>query len=387
MNILVVGGGYVGLSQAAILSNKNYVDILDIDENRVKSLNTGIAYLEEVDLVKAIRNNKSKISAFTELKEDKRIYDFVFICTPTNFNDETKCFDTSIIEQNLHDLSQLSANSVLVIKSTVPVGFTEKMQRKFPKQSILFSPEFLREGTAYYDNLFPSRLVIGGKKKTAILLEKLIKDSIEYKDFETVFSSTAEAESIKLFSNTYLAMRVSFFNELDSFCLEKGLDSFKVIKGLSLDKRIGRGYNNPSFGYGGYCLPKDTKQLESNYKNIPQSLISSIIESNALRKKFISKQLLKQKYDIYGVYRLAMKKGSDNFRESSVIDLIKELLRNRKRVLVYEPNIEKKFLDGIEVVSLKMLLKNSQIIITNRRDEEIKKFSNKVFTRDIFNES
>lgn len=387
MNILVVGGGYVGLSQAAILSNKNYVDILDIDENRVKSLNIGKAYLEEVDLVKAIRNNKSKISAFTELSEDKRIYDFVFICTPTNFNDKTKSFDTSIIEQNLHDLSQLSVNSVIVIKSTVPVGFTEKMQRKFPKQRILFSPEFLREGTAYYDNLIPSRLVIGGKKKTAILLEKLIKDSIEHEDFETVFSSTAEAESIKLFSNTYLAMRVSYFNELDSFCLEKGLDSLKVIKGLSLDKRIGRGYNNPSFGYGGYCLPKDTKQLESNYKNIPQSLISSIIESNALRKKFISKQLLKQKYDIYGVYRLAMKKGSDNFRESSVIDLIKELLRNRKRVLVYEPNIEKEFLDGIEVVSLKMLLKKSQIIITNRRDKELEKFSNKVFTRDIFNES
>ena len=388
MNITILGAGYVGLSNAILLAKNNQVTLVDINKEKISLLRKKKSPIRD-SLIQRYLSKKNLSLAFdTQISNNLSKSKAVLIATPTNFDPKTKSFDTVSIEDILKRLKKNKFSKLVVIRSTVPVGFTEKMQKKYPNIDIAFFPEFLREGDALRDSLYPSRIICGSKTNKARFFLNLLKDSAIKKNIQTQITSSSEAEAIKLFSNMYLAMRIAFFNELDSFSLSKNLHSKEIIDGLSSDPRIGNYYNNPSFGYGGYCLPKDTQQLRQNFKDIPQKLIQATIQSNHLRKKFIVNEILKRKAKIIGIYRLSMKTGSDNWRESAIIDIIKSLKRKKNQLIIYEPLLSKKTFMGISIEKdLEKFKNKSKLIVANRFDIALGNNDEILFTRDIFNEN
>ena len=384
--IVVVGLGYVGLGNCMLLSQNNEVTAIDIDVNKVNKINNGEPTVEDEDIKNFLKKKSLNIKATLPPEGLYKNFDYAIIATPTNFDEITQGFNTLSVEMTIQKAIAENPNITLIIRSTIPIGFTDQMINKFQTKNIFFVPEFLREGKALYDNLHPARLLIGGSSDKFDLIKSLFTKGAEKKDIDVLLMSPSEAESSKLFSNTYLAMRVAFFNELDSFAMAKRLNTKNIINALSLDPRIGSYYNNPSFGYGGYCLPKDTKQLLVDYKNIPQKLINAIIYSNEERKKFIVGEIIKLKPKVVGIYRLIMKEGSDNFRESSVQDIIKLLSLKGLKVIIYEPIINDYSFCGTEVVNnFEKFSKEAEIILANRLNNELSPLKKKVFTRDIFN--
>lgn len=384
-NITIIGSGYVGMSLAVLLSQKNDVIVLDIDLKRVNKINKAKSTIEDNLIDRYLKKFQKNIRATTNKKSALVNADFILVATPTNFDEDSNYFDTSSVDAVIEDTIQINKSGLIVIKSTVPVGYTKKVREKYNTDRIVFSPEFLREGNALYDNLYPSRLIIGSKSEQAVIFSEMLKNVAKNKDFEVLHTGSSEAEAIKLFSNTYLAMRISFFNELDSFALAKNFNTEEIIDGVCLDPRVGQGYNNPSFGYGGYCLPKDTKQLNASYESTPQKLIKATIDSNELRKRFIAQTIMKNDVETVGVYRLAMKKNSDNFRESSIIDVMNLLKRKKLNIVIFEPNLNQNTYMNIQVIkSLKKFKNMSDIIICNRSSGELNDVSSKVYTRDIF---
>ena len=385
--ISVIGMGYVGISNAILLSQKYQVSIFDKDNNKLNLIKNKISPIDDHDIQDFLRNRDLKLSCAEDLKQSVDESEFVIMALPTNFDESINAFDTSIIENVICDTLNYNPGATIIIKSTIPTGLVDKLRVQFNSQSIIFSPEFLREGRALHDNLFPSRVIIGDKNKKAKLFGEIVLSCIEDKDTPFIYTDPKEAESIKLFANTYLALRVSFFNEIDTFAESLNLDSNNIIKGISLDERIGDYYNNPSFGYGGYCLPKDTKQLLNLYENIPQTIISATVNSNKVRKKFILDSILDKKPKIVGIYRLIMKSGSDNFRSSAIWDIIKMLKSEGIEVLIYEPSIEEKDkIDGLEVIdALQRFKETCDLIIANRNADDLYDVQNKIYTRDIYN--
>lgn len=388
MNITILGAGYVGLSNAILLAKNNQVTLVDIDKEKISLLKKKKSPIRDSLIQRYLSKKNLSLTFDTQISNNLSKSKAVLIATPTNFDPKTKSFDTVSIEDILKKLKRNKFSKLVVIRSTVPVGFTEKMQKKYPNIDIAFFPEFLREGDALRDSLYPSRIICGSKTNKARFFLNLLKDSAIKKNIQTQITSSSEAEAIKLFSNMYLAMRIAFFNELDSFSLSKNLHSKEIIDGLSSDPRIGNYYNNPSFGYGGYCLPKDTQQLRQNFKDIPQKLIQATIQSNHLRKKFIVNEILKRKAKIIGIYRLSMKTGSDNWRESAIIDVIKSLKREQNQLIIYEPLLSKKTFMGISIEKdLEKFKNKSKLIVANRFDGALGDNDEILFTRDIFNEN
>jgi len=384
MNICVVGAGYVGFSLSVLLSEKNDVIIYDIDKEKINMINNNISPIEDKDIDCYLKKKKLNLKATCDFRVAFKNLKYIIICTPTNFENKTNSFDTTSIEDVIIKIKKINKDAVIIIKSTVPIGYTNAIKNKY-NMKIIFSPEFLREGKALYDNLYPSRIIIGSSKKDGKEFAEILMSSSKKQNVNILYMNSNEAESVKLFSNAYLAMRVAFFNELDTFALNKGYNSKDIINGVSLDPRIGDCYNNPSFGYGGYCLSKDIKQLHSNYRNIPEDLIGAIINSNNTRKKYIAKYIKNKKLSIVGIYRLTMKSNSDNFRESSIIDIIKELKKSKINIVIYEPKLnDSTYLDCNVINDLSEFIEMSSIIIANRVDEKIIG-NEKVFTRDIFN--
>lgn len=380
MKIAVAGVGYVGLSLSVLLGQKNEVYAYDINEEKVDLINNGISPIKDEYIKKYL--SESNLKATSNYKEAFEDAKFIIISTPTNYDELSGVFDTSSVE---NVIEKINCDATIIIKSTVPIGYTEMMRKKYGKD-IIFSPEFLREGYALYDNLYPSRIIVGNESKYSEDFSSILKECCLKPDVEIKYMSSTEAEAVKLFSNTYLAMRVAFFNELDTYSEINGLNTKNIIDGVCLDPRIGNYYNNPSFGYGGYCLPKDSKQLLANYDSIPQSLISGIVESNVKRKKYISSKLLEGNPNVIGIYRLLMKKGSDNFRSSAIYDIIGELKRMGKKVIIYEPSLFCDRYDGCSVVNdLALFDSLSDIVAVNRVDEDVKKLTKTIYTRDIFN--
>ena len=384
-NILIIGAGYVGLSYACLLSNQNNIYIDEKDKFRREKLKEHESYLEDEDIRLSLISNKSNIALYDSQKNDLSKFDLIILCLPTNYDEESNFFDLDAFNLKLAELSKLNFKNLVVIKSTVPVGYTEKVSKKYKNLRIIFSPEFLREGSSLKDASQPSRTIAGGNQNDCSEYISVINKSISNEAKSYTVKST-EAEAVKLFSNTYLAMRISFFNELDSFAIENSLDAKSIIDGVCSDTRIGEHYNNPSFGYGGYCLPKDTKQLLANYKDIPQDLISSIVNSNTTRKKLIANQIFsKCKDGVVGIYRLLMKKNSDNFRDSSVVGVIENLKSQNLKILIFEPLLDKSEFNGIPVEKdFNTFTKKIDLIIANRLDESIMNFKNIIFTRDIY---
>jgi UDPglucose 6-dehydrogenase len=384
-NITIVGAGYVGMSLSILLARQNEITILDIDEDRVNKINQNIPTIQD-DSIEEYRNKYNiKVKATLQKEEAYSKADFIIICTPTDYDLSTHSFDVTSVESAITDALRFNDKANIVIKSTVPVGFTQESQQKHRTNKIFFSPEFLREGMALQDNLFPSRIIIGSHQDDAIKFSNILKKAAEKKDIPVLFMDSNEAESVKLFSNTFLAMRVAFFNELDSFSMIRDMDTKSIIQGVCLDGRIGDFYNNPSFGYGGYCLPKDTQQLLSNYNQVPQNLIQAIVDANSTRKDFIADQLLKKNPKVVGIFKLAMKVGSDNFRFSSIQGVMKRVKSKGVEVIVYEPNLqESKFFGSKVIKSLEEFKKLSDIIVSNRLQEDLIDVKKKVFTRDIF---
>jgi len=385
LKISIIGGGYVGMSQAALLSKKYHVSILDINRIVVDKINNHVCPFDDQDLENYLKNENLSISA-TDLAEDALgDAEIVIIATPTDFDFSANEFDTSVVESSILNAIRYSPDSLIVIKSTVPVGFTSRIQNQYPQSNIIFCPEFLREGQALHDNLYPSRIIIGGSEARGKIFASILEDCSNIKNVPILFMDSQSAEAVKLFSNTYLAMRVGFFNELDSFAQSMNLDSKDIIKGVSLDQRIGNFYNNPSFGYGGYCLPKDTQQLLSNFKNIPQALIQATVSANQSRKLFIASEIISLKPKVVGVYKLSMKTGSDNYRSSAIIDIISELKRKKIKVIIFDPSIrEDNFKKCSIIKDLNAFIEKSCIVIANRSDKYIEVAADKLFTRDIF---
>ena len=384
--ITIVGAGYVGMSLSLLLATNNDVTILEKDKKKIDLIKQNKSPIKDSNIEEFWRQNKLKIKITESKKIAFKNSEYVVICTPTDYDEESKSFDTSSVTSVVSDIVKYNVSCPIIIKSTVPVGYTADLRKKLKQKNIFFSPEFLREGKALNDNLCPSRIIVGPKDKKAIKFARILVDASEKKDVPTLFMSSTEAEAVKLFSNSYLAMRVSFFNELDSYCMSKNLNSKSIIDGVCLDPRIGNFYNNPSFGYGGYCLPKDSKQLLANYKEIPQSMIEAVVTSNVKRKDFIVDEIIKLKPKTVGIFLLSMKKDSDNFRFSSILDILKKLKDRDIEVLIYEPSLKKNFFLNTNVIKNINYFKSScDLIIANRNSQKLKDVKTKVFTRDLFN--
>ena len=382
--ITVVGTGYVGMSMVALLGQHNEVIALDIDNERVELINQGKSTVKDPDIQKFLDERELSVNATMNKQEAYEEAEFIIIATPTDYDPETNYFDTSTVETVIDEAMALNKTAAIIIKSTVPVGFTGSMKDKHGTARIIFSPEFLREGQALKDNLYPSRIIIGSDHIHAQTFAHLLQQAAEKPDIETLFMQSTEAEAVKLFANTYLAMRVCFFNELDSYSMAEGLDTLSIINGVSLDPRIGDHYNNPSFGYGGYCLPKDTKQLLANYDRVPQNLIQAIVNSNTTRKDFIAEQIFAMQPQTVGIYRLAMKAGSDNFRSSAIQGVMKRIKAKGIEVIVYEPLLNQELFFNSEVTrELDGFKSRCDVIIANRMVDELDDVSDKVFTRDL----
>ena len=385
MKIAVAGTGYVGLSLATLLSVKNEVVALDVIPSKVEMINNRISPIKDEYIEKYFKEKELNLKATLDYQEAFRDAKYIIISTPTNYDDEKNYFDTSSVEDIILKVKKMGIDTTMVVKSTIPVGFIESMKKKYQIDNIFFSPEFLREGKALYDNLYPSRIIVGEDTPRAKEFAQLLKEGALKDDIEVRFMHSTEAEAVKLFANTYLALRVSYFNELDTYAEMKGLNTADIIEGVCLDPRIGSHYNNPSFGYGGYCLPKDTKQLLANYKDVPQNLIEAIVKSNDTRKDHIAKMIMDKKPNVVGIYRLTMKTDSDNFRASAIQGIIDRLKKNDIKIVIYEPTLKDKKFNECEVISdFDEFARLSDVVLVNRMDENTKKIQEKIYTRDLY---
>jgi UDPglucose 6-dehydrogenase len=386
--ITVVGSGYVGMSLAVLLAQHNDVVVLDVDASRVEEVNNKQSTVADAEIEAFLTNKDLSLSATLDKQAAYKGANFVVVATPTNYDPDTNRFDTSSVDSVVKDALELNSDALVVIKSTIPVGHTKSLQQKHQTERVIFSPEFLREGQALKDNLYPSRIIVGSQLEAGKAFAALLVNGAEKSDIETLFIRSTEAEAVKLFANTYLAMRVSFFNELDSYAMTNDLDTKSIINGVCLDERIGEGYNNPSFGYGGYCLPKDTKQLLANYDQVPQTLIQAIVSSNTTRKDFIAKEILKLKPKVVGFYRLVMKEGSDNFRSSAIQGIMKRIKAKGVEVVVYEPELDSSEFFGSTVIEdLDGFKKTCEVIIANRKADCLRDVDSKCFSRDLFGDN
>ena len=387
--ITVVGAGYVGISLSVLLAQKNNVYLYDIDEDRVQAFNSGRLTIHDELINDYLRDGGLSIKATADKEQAYNDAEFIVIATPTDFDEDTHAFDTTSVESVIEEILPINSECLIVIKSTIPVGHTSFLREKYSSDKIIFSPEFLREGNALMDNLYPSKIIIGGDCEQSKYFAKLLLEGAKTKDINLTFVKSSDAEAIKLFSNTFLAMRVAFFNELDTFAMVNNLNVTNIIEGVSSDPRIGTGYNNPSFGYGGYCLPKDTKQLLANYKKVPQTLIQAIISSNSSRKDFIAEQIAAKGLNTLGFYRLIMKVNSDNFRTSAIIGIMQRLKRKGLEIILYEPLIQdaSMFSDYELLTDIEAFKDRSDLIVANRKSDELNDVQSKLFTRDIFGEN